>query len=83
MVLPCDKECMQATNGRGKRPSPEEVQIFRLKCKDGEKFCPSSTGCVDMKESCIGNKRLGIPLGNGIENERRALCRMRDFICPR
>ena len=83
MQLPCDAKCMNATTGKGRKASSEEIQIFRLKCMDNEKYCPRSLGCVGSNESCSGNSKLNVPLGDGPEDERRAFCRMREYICPR
>ena len=83
MEIPCDQECMNATGGKGIRPSNEEIEIFRLKCKDDEKNCPTQSGCVSKKESCNGNKKLDVPLGNRPGDEWKAFCRLQDYICPR
>ena len=83
MELPCDAKCMNATGGKGIKPSSEEIEIFSLKCRSDDKYCPSQVGCVGKKESCFGNDKLKVPLGDGPEDERRAFCRLRDYICPR
>jgi len=83
MQLPCDAKCMNATAGKGVKPSKEDIQIFRLKCMDNEKYCPRSLGCVGSNDSCSGNRKLDVPLGDGPEDEQRTFCRMREYICPR
>ena len=83
MEIPCDQKCMNATGGKGRRPSNEEIEIFRLKCRDEEKYCPIRLGCVGKKESCAGNEKLDVPLGNRPGEEKKAFCRLRNYICPR
>ncbi|XP_065064294.1 uncharacterized protein LOC135690621 [Rhopilema esculentum] len=83
MNISCDEECMRVTGGKGRAPSPEDVKIFRLKCKDGEKYCPRKFGCVLTAERCDADPKLEVPLEMGHANEKKVFCRMRDLLCPR
>ena len=80
---PRNETCLTPNMAKPANISGEMAEMFRLRCKPTEKYCPNKYGCISKKENCTRSKDLRVMLQKTDEHEKKIFCRIRDLICPR